>query len=269
MYLELKTLKIKYRDMNRLMIVVLVLIFTSCGTTQKIEQTVKSTIYTKWELTLLDGKAVRIEKPIYLELTDDNKVGGFMGCNRLGGDYTIENDNQIRFSNLITTRMACSELVLETQVLKMLNTVDNFTIDNEKLMLSIGSGKPLATFHRMRDDAIVNKYWKLKKLGDQEIKMAKNQEREQHFTLRSDNTISGFAGCNHFSGSYELKEENRIVFNENMAVTMMACPDVEVNERAFLKVFKQADNYSIDGDTLFLNEGERGSIATFEAVYFH
>lgn len=251
------------------MIVMLALIFVSCGTTHKIEETAKSTLHTKWELTVLDGQAVWMEKPIYLELTDDNKVGGFVGCNRLGGAYTIENGNQIRFSQLITTRMACPELSLENEVLKMLNTIDNFTIDNEKLMLSIGRSEPLATFHRMRDDAIVNKYWKLKRLGDQEIEMAGNQEREQYFTLRSDNTISGFAGCNQFSGSYELKKGNRIAFNKNMAVTMMVCPDVNVEERTFLKVFELADSYTIEGDTLRLNEGGKGPIAIFEAVYFH
>lgn len=250
------------------MIMMLALIFVNCGTTHKIEETAKSTLHTKWELTVLDGQAVWNEEPIYLELTDDNKVGGFVGCNRLGGTYTIENGNQIRFSQLITTRMACPELALETEVLKMLNTVDNFTVDNEKLMLSIGRSEPLATFHRMRDDAILNKYWKLKRLGDQEIEMARNQEREQYFTLRSDNTISGFAGCNQFSGSYELKIENRIAFSKNMAVTMMACPDVDVEERTFLIVFQLADSYTIDGDTLCLNNSKRVPLAVFEAVYF-
>lgn len=255
--------------MNRLMIVMLALIFASCGATKKTDQPAKSTLYTKWELILFDEQPVRGEKPIFIELGDDNRIGGFVGCNQIGGTYTIANGDGIRFEKLITTRMACPELTLENEVVKMLNTVDKFSVDGEKLMLSIGSGKPLAIFHRMKDDEIVNKYWKLKRLGDRGIEMAKNQEREQYFTLRSDNTISGFAGCNHFNGSYELKEGNRIIFNDNMAVTMMACPDVEVNERAFLKVFKQADNYTIDGDILYLNEGEKGTIATFEAVHFY
>lgn len=30
--------------------------------------------------------------------------------------------------------------------------------------------------------------------------MAENQEKEQYFILKSDGTVSGFAGCNQFNG---------------------------------------------------------------------
>jgi heat shock protein HslJ len=52
-------------------------------------------------------------------------------------------------------------------------------------------------------------------------------------------------------------------------MTMMACPDVDVDEKAFVKIFGLADNYALDGDTLYLNSSKKGTIAVFEAVYFH
>ncbi|MEO9076132.1 MAG: META domain-containing protein, partial [Gelidibacter sp.] len=110
---------------------------------------------------------------------------------------------------------------------------------------------------------------KLTTLEGQDVKMADNQEREIFFTLKSqDNRVTGFAGCNTISGEYTLEEGNRISFDK-MATTLMMCPDVDVNESEFLKVFELADNYTINGDVLSLNVGRRAPLAVFEAVYFN
>ena len=82
--------------------------------------------------------------------------------------------------------------------------------------------------------------------------MAENQEREVFFILKAnDNTVRGFAGCNSITGEYELEKGNRIRFT-NMGITMMICPDIEVNEAKFLKVFELTNNYTINNDTLSL-----------------
>jgi heat shock protein HslJ len=118
------------------------------------------------------------------------------------------------------------------------------------------------------DQSITNKYWKLVKLEGQEVKMAENQERERYFKLKTEeNRVQGFSGCNTFSGSYTLEKGMRIGFSQ-MASTMKACPDVNVDESAFLKVFELTDNYTINDDTLRLNVGRRAPLAVFEAVYF-
>jgi heat shock protein HslJ len=262
-------MQIKKRTFDIIMILLIALLL-SCNTGNKVKETSKNTICKKWELSVMGGEQVTRNLPIYIELTEDNKVSGFIGCNRLVGTYVIENESQIKFNLLGTTLMACPEMemALESQVLEILNTTDNFTIDSGKLILSIGSNTPLATFYEMSDNEIVNKYWKLKKLEGNILHMAANQEREQYFILRSDGSITGFAGCNQFNGQYELTEENRIAINENLAMTLRACPDVDVNESAFLKVLVLADNYTINADTLSLNVGKGVSLAVFEAVYF-
>ncbi len=118
-----------------------------------------------------------------------------------------------------------------------------------------------------QEQEIVNKYWKLITLEGQAVEMTEDQEREQYFTLKSDSTISGFGGCNQFSGTYELKEGKRIRVHENLAVTMMACPNL-TSEQKFLDVFQLVDNYTINGDTLYLNVGRRAPLAVFQAIYF-
>ena len=86
--------------------------------------------------------------------------------------------------------------------------------------------------------------------------------------LRSDGSLSGFSGCNIFNGQYELMKGNRISFKSNMASTMKACPDVNIDESRFLQIFETADNYTINGDSLSLNVGKRAPLAVFEAVVF-
>ena len=118
------------------------------------------------------------------------------------------------------------------------------------------------------DNTITEKYWKLKTLEGREIKMVKNQDREMYFILKSNGTqLTGFSGCNTFTGEYILNEGNRIRFT-NTAVTLKACPDVAINESEFLDVFKLADNFTINKDTLSLNVGRRAPLAVFQAVYF-
>lgn len=120
----------------------------------------------------------------------------------------------------------------------------------------------------MDRNSITEKYWKLVRLEGKEAVMAKNQEREIYFTLKTaDSLVTGFAGCNRFSGKYRLEKGNRIRFL-SLATTMKACPDVAVNEPEVLEVFNLTNNYTINGDTLQLNVGRRAPLAMFKAVYF-
>ena len=117
------------------------------------------------------------------------------------------------------------------------------------------------------EQVITEKYWKLTKLEGKDVEMVENQEREIFFTLSTeDNTVRGFAGCNSITGEYELEDGNRIHF-KNMGLTMMSCPDVEINELEVMEVFELADNYTITNDVLNLNVGRRAPLAVFEAVY--
>lgn len=124
------------------------------------------------------------------------------------------------------------------------------------------------TLGKADNDSIINKYWKLITLEGQKVTMAKNQEREVYFILKPDEKrITGFSGCNTFGGTFTLESGWRIRFSQ-MASTMKACPDVEVNEREFLKVFELSDNYTLHNDTLSLNVGRRAPLAVFVAVDF-
>ena len=134
------------------------------------------------------------------------------------------------------------------------------------VIMGCNSTKKVTT--EVTKDVITEKYWKLKILEGKEVTMKDNQEREIFFTLKNhNNSVTGFAGCNSFSGEFTLESGNRIRF-KTLATTMRACPDVDVNEAEFLEIFELADNYTITNDVLSLNVGRRAPLAVFEAVYF-
>lgn len=245
-------------------------------TTTENTNDVQSIENTKWIITTLEGQDMSDREKngqiIYFTLnSEENTVHGFSGCNTFMGTYTIEEGNRISFSQLGSTRMACPDAKInESQILSIFENADNFTISDGKLALNKAKRAPLAEFKKgeMDLEPIVEKYWKLKTLEGQDIKMADNQEQEIYFRLQSQgNRVTGFAGCNTINGEYTLEEGNRIRFN-GMLTTLKACPEVDVNESEFLKIFELADNYTIVDDVLSLNVGRRAPLAVFEAVYF-
>lgn len=132
----------------------------------------------------------------------------------------------------------------------------------------VGCGSKKVAKDETNDQVITEKYWKLITLEGQDVTMAENQERETFFMLKGkDNTLNGFAGCNNIMGEFSLEDGNRIRFT-NMATTLIMCPDVDVNESEFMKVFELTDNYTLYNDTLELNVGGRTPLARFVDVYF-
>lgn len=112
---------------------------------------------------------------------------------------------------------------------------------------------------------LINSNWSLIKLNGKIIQKSKNAKKELGIVFSDDETFSAYAGCNNMMGSYVLKEkENRITFSK-VAMTMMACPDSEV-ENEFAKMLELADNYNFDGKILKLNKARMAPIAEFELI---
>jgi heat shock protein HslJ len=74
--------------------------------------------------------------------------------------------------------------------------------------------------------------------------------------------VTGFAGCNSFTGSYTLKE-NRVTVGV-LAGTMMACPEPAMSlERAFHKALTGTFSYAVKGDRLSLT-ADSGALLAFD-----
>jgi heat shock protein HslJ/uncharacterized membrane protein len=100
-----------------------------------------------WVLEELNGKKVALtdfqkELPRIEIHAADNKFMGFGGCNSIGGSIFYEKD-LLRFSNVISTMMACAPGNKEGEFIKALQSTTTYTIGNNRLTLSNPSGKLL------------------------------------------------------------------------------------------------------------------------------
>ena len=83
-----------------------------------------------------------------------------------------------------------------------------------------------------------------------------------------DGTVSGFAGCNHYNGFYTLSEGNRINVDDKISSTLRICPDVNVDETAFLKALVHGNRFKIVGEKMELSGTDKVKLAVFEVIYF-
>ncbi len=104
------------------------------------------------------------------------------------------------------------------------------------------------TLHQhLHDPQIEDSRWILTELRGQPVETGENQ-KQAFLLLRSEESrLHGNGACNTFNGSYAIKSGQRIQFGQNIAMTMMACPDMTV-ENQFIDVLKMTDNYSIGDD---------------------
>lgn len=106
-----------------------------------------------WKLVTLEGQPVTMalnqEKEIYFMLkTDENRVQGFAGCNTFNGSYTLEKGWRIKFSPLATTMKACPDVkVNESELFKIFELTDNYSLNGDTLSLNVGRRAPLAVFN--------------------------------------------------------------------------------------------------------------------------
>ncbi len=74
-------------------------------------------------------------------------------------------------------------------------------------------------------------------------------------TLGDDGQASGFAGCNTFSGGYEISGDTFTI--GPLASTQMACPEPQMAaETAYFQALDAADTWAIESSELVLSDGD-------------
>ena len=82
----------------------------------------------------------------------------------------------------------------------------------------------------------------------------------------SDGWVFGSAGCNRYSGSYELGEDSHSITIGSLLTTRMMCEQVAMDqEAAFTQVVTGVASYS-DGDVFVLNNADGEAIVIFEST---
>lgn len=94
---------------------------------------------TRWELFELNGTAVvpggGREGP-YLVLNEaDSSIWGHGGCNGFFGMFTHSETGDLHFDDLASTLMACPDMDVEERLMRALQEVDGYRLDDRVLSL--------------------------------------------------------------------------------------------------------------------------------------
>ena len=114
-------------------------------------------------------------------------------------------------------------------------------------------------------NGIAGKKWKLIELMGKPVADSINGREPFIMFKMEDSSYAANGGCNGLGGKFIIDEEKlRIQFKQGMS-TMMACPDMTVEE-GLKKVFSSADNYTVDDSLLSLNKARMAPLARFRAI---
>jgi copper homeostasis protein (lipoprotein) len=111
------------------------------------------------------------------------------------------------------------------------------------------------------DVSLENTEWELVELNGNKIDPSSNP-RKAYFVLNSEKRrVSGSGGCNRLAGNYELNGEH-LKFDQ-MAGTMMACPQGMETEAEFLHALASVSVWKVEGKSLELLDNNGKSLARF------
>lgn len=114
------------------------------------------------------------------------------------------------------------------------------------------------------DSPLTNTYWKLTSLNSEPYQHS-SKHREPYIQLgKQAGAVNGFSGCNNFTGSFELNDDN---ISLQLAATQRACMEGMDTEQALLQALNKVNRYEIAGDSLVLLDND-STLLEFEAVYF-
>lgn len=103
-----------------------------------------------WELVEINGEKVSNTgnmKQAYIMFTrDDTRLSGNASCNTITGSYELKKGNKIEIGNVAATKMACPDMNVEQELLKVLDIVDNYSVGANSLSLHSGRLTSLAKF---------------------------------------------------------------------------------------------------------------------------
>lgn len=199
----------------------------------------------------------------YFRLNPTTKqVSAYAGCNRIGGSYQL-NNTQLRFSNLVQTKMFCADAMQNEQRLSdALHQSNRFILAENELTLYQDERK-LETFYRSNQPAeLQNKRWTLKSLNEKVI----HSNADVTLNFRPNGKIDGNAGCNNYFGTYQVST-NSLTMGE-IGTTRMFCDEQMNLEQDFLQALKKTNRFESFGDHLILFEDTK-PLARFVAIWLN
>ena len=104
----------------------MLMFMTGCANNKSVVLT--SDLEGKWAITAVEGESIvgKTENVPFLEFDiKENRVHGNAGCNIINGGFTREEGENasLKFSQMMSTMMACPDLEMERRILELIEAV--------------------------------------------------------------------------------------------------------------------------------------------------
>jgi heat shock protein HslJ len=212
----------------------------------------------KWTATQMnDGSKATPDDPnkYLIEFLADGRVAIQADCNRVAGTYTA-NGNQLTIVPGPTTLAACPPGSLGDEFVKQLGNISSYLFNGENLILEIKLDSGTMTFAPSAPAGLPGTSWEVISYNNgKQAVVSLLTGSEISLNFGADGQVSGNAGCNTYSGGYEVSGAALKV--GPLASTMMACDKpagVMEQEQQYLAALQNAATFEIAGDTLTIRD---------------
>lgn len=214
---------------------------------------------TSWILSSVNGQDALQDSIVTALFGESDTLTGFGGCNLYTASYVVEG-NRISIETGVATRMDCPEAVRiqEEAVFSVIISAGTYEIEGGTLTLSNADGTKVGVFSAVQAIPIEGTSWTVSSYNDGQgatVSLLPGTEITAQFG--EDGTLTGSAGCNSYSGSYQADGE--AISIGPTAATEMACLEPEGvmdQELAYLAALAKAEIYRSSGIMLGLFDAE-------------
>lgn len=210
---------------------------------------------------LIDIIWTQADSPITIEFTTDGQVSGQASCNSYFGSYTLDGGSLIS-GPVGSTEMWCEGLMeQETAFLQKLQAATGLTVAENRLTIHTPDGDMV--FAPAENAVLEDIRWTLSGItqGDAVVSTWVDEDIAITFTAGQ---VSGYAGCNNFSGSYQIDGDNLTL--SGLMNTMKTCKD-DVNQREaeFLAALGTVTQFRVEINQLILSNAKGQDVIFFTA----
>jgi len=223
----------------------------------------------RWEQTLMNsGDKLAPDNPnsYMVEFKPDGTVAIQADCNQVGGSYTLD-DSSITIELGPSTLVACPEGSLGDQFVANLSVAANYFFEEGSLFIDLLVDSGTMRFSA-QSTGLAGTSWRVTGYNNgQGAVVSSIIGTELTATFGADGNLTGLAGCNNYTASYQVDGSN-MVFGP-AAATRKACAQPEGimdQELQFLTALTTAATYQMRGDFLELRTSAGALAATFETT---
>jgi len=211
------------------------LLLSGCATSEHAMKVPETSLDGDWK-SAVSKATVHFEK---------GKISGNDGCNQFIGSYVTQGNSLSVSDKMMSTMMACPAMEKSAAFKSALTSAKIYENDGKKLILIGEDGKPLLELQALSNTPEEGLYAiQYLNNGKQAVVSVKTPISMQ---LSSDGKMSGNTGCNQYTTSYTIKE-NQLTIGFPATTRKMCPPEQMEQEQQFLNALQKGAKISRNGE---------------------